>query len=221
VHGIDAWLDSSSGRKELEELRRLTGKGNIGIRMHWLYFDKASPLILESAGADYDSTVGFNETVGYRAGTSQAFRPLGATHLLELPLHIMDTALFYPSYLDLSPTEARKRVSGIIDNAILFGGSVTVNWHDRSMAPERCWGEFYADLIQELQASGAWFATAGETVCWFRMRRSLRFEDLEGESPAAEATSEMDADGLPSVCLRIYDHRGSHEDRVLREKAIS
>ena len=44
----------------------------------------------------YDSTIGYNETVGYRAGTTQPYRPLAASRLLELPLHVMDTALFYP-----------------------------------------------------------------------------------------------------------------------------
>jgi hypothetical protein len=221
VHGIDAWLDSSSGRKEMEEVRRVTGIPKTGIRMHWLYFDKESPLLLENAGADYDSTVGFNETVGYRAGTSQAYKPLGAIHLLELPLHIMDTALFFPAYLDLSAAEAKKRVSSIINNAVLFGGSVTVNWHDRSIAPERCWGDFYADLIEELQRSGAWFATATEAVSWFRKRRSVRFEDLSTESTAFKVKTAVDEDGLPSVCLRVHNSRGSHEDTALREKRVS
>ena len=41
--------------------------------MHWLYFDQNSPKTLENAGANYDSTVGYNETVGYRAGTAQGY----------------------------------------------------------------------------------------------------------------------------------------------------
>ena len=54
----------------------------------------------------YDSTVGYNETIGYRAGTSQVFKHPDVDHLLELPLHIMDTALFYPSYMNLSDDQA-------------------------------------------------------------------------------------------------------------------
>ena len=104
LHGIDAWLDSSRGREELEEIRRLTGVSEIGVRMHWLYYDQQSPVALEQAGAAYDSTIGYNETVGYRAGTTQAYKPLPATRLLELPLHVMDTALFYPSLPGAIPT---------------------------------------------------------------------------------------------------------------------
>src|SRR5262249_15758016 len=51
LHGIDAWLDSSKGAGEIEEIRRLTGAANIGTRMHWLYFNPKSPAALERAGA--------------------------------------------------------------------------------------------------------------------------------------------------------------------------
>ena len=77
LHGIDAWIDSSKGREELDEIRRLTRDSGIGVRMHWLYYDRNRPRTLESAGATYDSTVGYNETVGYRAGTTQAYQPIG------------------------------------------------------------------------------------------------------------------------------------------------
>ena len=204
LHGIDAWHDSSKGRDELERIRRITGAREIGTRIHWLYFDGQSPVTLERAGADYDSTMGFNETVGYRAGTTQAYRPLEATRLLELPLHIMDTALFYPTYLDLSPREARELVGTIINNAVQFGGAVTVNWHDRSIAPERCWGDFYVDLVEQLKSKGAWFATASETVSWFRKRRSATFENIDGEWGVLEAVkpTEVGAD-LPALHLRV------------------
>src|SRR5881628_3650602 len=181
VHGIDAWLDSSKGREELERVVRITGTSDIGIRMHWLYLDEKSPAILEQAGFTYDSTVGYNETIGYRAGTAQAFRPLEAMKLLELPLHVMDTALFYPFHLNLSPKEARERVRSIIDDALRFGGAVTINWHDRSIAPERLWGEFYAELIEDLKSRSAWFSTASRAVSWFRRRRSAVFEAVSWE----------------------------------------
>ena len=78
LHGIDAWIDSSKGREELDEIRRLTGDPEIGVRMHWLYYGQQSPGVLEKAGAVYDSTIGYNETVGYRAGTTQVYKPLEA-----------------------------------------------------------------------------------------------------------------------------------------------
>jgi hypothetical protein len=205
LHGIDAWIDSSAGRNELEQIRSTWGTHNVGVRMHWLYFDEQAPATLERAGADYDSTVGYNETVGYRAGTSQAYKPLGVARLLELPLHVMDTALFYPSYLDLSPAEAGKCVGKIIDHASRTGGCVTVNWHDRSIAPERLWGDFYVQTVEELKANGAWFATAGEAVSWFRKRRSAAFGNVSAESDVPQVKIENDpVESLPGLRLRVH-----------------
>ena len=111
LHGIDAWIDSARGIEEFEEIRSLTGISETGVRMHWLYYDQQSPVTLEEAGAAYDSTIGYRETVGYRAGTTQVYKPLQATRLLELPMHVMDTALFYPAYLGLSSRQATTLVT--------------------------------------------------------------------------------------------------------------
>jgi hypothetical protein len=210
LHGIDAWLDSSRGREELEEIRHLTGVFEIGARMHWLYYDQQSPVALERAGAAYDSTIGYNETVGYRAGTTQVYKPIEASWLLELPLHVMDTALFYPAYLGLSPRQARTLLDRMADNAVQFGGCLTINWHDRSIAPERLWDACYRDLVQDLKSRGAWFATAGQAVSWFRKRRSVVFETDCGEQEGVHArVAGNHGDNLPSLRLRVHKTRAS------------
>src|SRR2546422_9328224 len=88
----------------------------------------------------------------------------------------MDTALFFPCYLNVSAMEARKLVSAVIENAHRFGGVVTVNWHDRSIAPERVWDRVYVDLVDELRSRSPWFSTTRPAVSWFRRRRSVVFE---------------------------------------------
>jgi hypothetical protein len=205
LHGIDAWRDVHSGRKELEEIRRVAGRSEVGVRMHWLYYDKGSPAILEQAGAAYDSTFGYNETVGYRAGTTQAYKPLNAQDLLELPLHVMDTALFYPSHLGLSTEQAKQRVGEMLENVQRFGGCITINWHDRSIAPERLWGNFYRELVQDLASRRPWFATAADAVRWFRRRRAATFE-ADPASPIGVRVRMPEAHGdLPGFRLRIYN----------------
>lgn len=212
VHGIDAWLDSSKGRQEFDEIRRLSGASELGVRMHWLYYDQQSPAALEKAGAAYDSTIGYTETVGYRAGTTQAYKPLQVSRLLELPLHVMDTALFYPSYLGLSRWQARTLLDRMMDNAVQFGGCLTINWHDRSTAPERLWETCYRDLVQDLTTRGAWFSTAGQAVSWFRKRRAAVFETdfTELGGVCAKLTSDH-PDNLPRLRLRIHNARDSRQ----------
>jgi hypothetical protein len=208
LHGIDAWMDSSKGDQELNEIRSLTGTSEVGVRMHWLYYDQQSPVVLEQAAAAYDSTIGYNETVGYRAGTTQAYKPLNANQLLELPLHIMDTALFYPSHLGLSRQQAKSQVGPMLDNAVRLGGALTINWHDRSLAPERLWGEFYSDLIQDLKSRDAWFSTASQATAWFRKRRSAEFETDSSAPGSVRAHVAVDQrDNLPALRLRVHTPR--------------
>jgi hypothetical protein len=213
LHGIDAWLDSSAGREELQEIRGLTGAAEIGVRMHWLYFNEQSPLALEKAEATYDSTIGYNETVGYRAGTTQVYKPLGARRLLELPMHAMDTALFYLSYLGLSPRKASTRLRQLTDNVVQFGGCFTVNWHDRSLAPERLWGGCYGELIQDMKSRGAWFCTAAQAVAWFRKRRAAKFEfDTSGTPTVRTAVNAQHSENLPALRLRTYKQGSPNAD---------
>ena len=209
LHGIDAWCDSARGREEVEEIRRLTGAAEIGVRMHWLYYNQESPAVLEKVGVAYDSTVGYNETVGYRAGTAQVFKPLATTRLLELPMQVMDTALFYPTYLNLSPRQATVLLAGMLDNAVKLGGVFTVNWHDRSVSPERLWVACYRDLLEDLKNRGAWFATAQQATSWFRKRRAATFEIelIEPGSVRVKVAAEH-SDNLPGLRLRVHKTGG-------------
>jgi hypothetical protein len=176
LHGIDAWLGDDAGRTELREITSLTGRDNTGIRMHWLYFSEQSPQLLDDAGFDYDSTWGYNDAVGYRAGTSQVFGFPGTTRLLELPLSIMDTALFAWDRWAMRRSDAWQHCHAVLNHAAKAGGTVVVNWHCRSLAPERLWGGFYQELLRRLaDRDRTWFATAGQAVEWFRWRRSIRF----------------------------------------------
>jgi len=206
LHGIDAWRDVNKGRTELATIQRATGKSEIGVRMHWLFFDENSPAKLEEAGFCYDSTVGYNETAGYRAGTTQVFRPLGATRILELPMHIMDTALFYPVYMNLSPVQAETLTGQLINNTRRFGGVLTINWHDRSIAPERLWEESYVGLLENLKSKDAWFPTAAQAVSWFKKRRSAVIENVAREAEAIRVKVSVDNgdDDLPALRIRVH-----------------
>ena len=213
LHGIDAWLDSSRARDEFQEIRNLTRSSRIGVRMHWLYYGKQSPQALEQAGAAYDSTVGYRETVGYRAGTTQVYKPLEVKRLLELPMHVMDTALFYPDYLGLSPQKAAKLLGQMVDYTVQVGGCLTINWHDRSLAPERLWYACYRDLVCDLKSRGPWFSTAGQAAAWFEKRRSVVFEvDASKAGGVCARVGAAGGDHLPGLRLRI--HRPHEADRA-------
>lgn len=218
VHGVDAWRDSAKGRDERERIQHITGASDeIGVRMHWLYFGAQTAILLEKAGFDYDSTIGYNETIGYRAGTTQVFKHPEVDHLLELPLHIMDTALFYPSYKNLSEEQASAAMLPLMENATRFGGVLTINWHDRSLGPERLWGDVYVTLLTNLRGRKPWFATAAQTVSWFRNRRETSFDSAThaGRNIRVQAANNRlanNAANVPPLVVRVYNRGGSTRD---------
>jgi hypothetical protein len=205
LHGLDSWLDAADGQAEQDILSQANVKASRGVRMHWLFFDEHSCKALDQAGFSYDSTFGYNETVGFRAGTAQAYKPPGVAALIELPLHVMDTALFYPGYLNLPEDKARKLIWQVLDNVELFGGALMINWHDRSIAPERLWDDFYLMLVNELKLRRVWLPTASCAASWFRKRRSVKFESVRGEGKTSKyrATFQQDQN-TPGLKVRIH-----------------
>jgi hypothetical protein len=205
VHGIDAWHDAEKGKKELERISKTTGSTDVGIRMHWLCTCPQTAELLEKAGYTYDSTGGYNDAVGFKAGTAQAFVPQGAKQLLELPLHLQDTALFYPGRMALTFEKSIALFQDILASILKSGGVFTILWHDRSLAPERLWEKPYKVILDELIKNDPWFATGGQATSWFRKRRSIKFGPcLEKGNLLQISISSMDSDKLPGLKLRMY-----------------
>lgn len=202
VHGIDAWHDISSAREEKRRIIDASKHTDVGIRIHWLCFNENTFETLDEAGFSYDSTFGYNDTVGFRAGTLQAFKPIGVKQIQELPLHIQDTALFNLKHMSLAKAEAWQLSEYLIGYAASQGGALTILWHDRSLSPERLYEDFYIKLLDELKTQQAWFAKAQDAVDWFRMRRSAEF--LPNGDVKVSHQPRKDSN-LPKLILRTYN----------------
>jgi hypothetical protein len=205
VHGIDSWVSPDMGEKERSAVSAVTDIPAQGMRTHWLYFSPDSFRHLEEAGFTYDSSIGYNEAVGFRCGTTQAFRPLGVNVLLEIPLHVMDTALLYPGRMSLGYEEAMSRIKSVLAPYRSLGGVMTINWHHRSIGPERYWDELYMEVVAMLKDSEAWFATASSTAKWFRKRRLVSFQEMEVASDRLRIKGSCSEDNSsPGLVLRIH-----------------
>src|SRR5581483_11674046 len=210
VHGIDAWCDHTAATDEFQEVAELTGQAELGVRMHWLYLDASSFATLERAGFRYDATVGYNDAVGFRAGTTQVFRPLSVEHLLELPLHIQDTALFFPGRMNCAEHEALALCRRVLDWTQQLGGVSTLSWHERSLVPERQWDGAYRWLLAQLRQRGAYVGSARDVVSWFSTRRSVDLQDAGIEADRLRALADRGPRAAsPALLLRIH---GSQPD---------
>jgi hypothetical protein len=225
LHGLNAWRDRESAMLERERIGEVFEHSEIGVRMHWLYMNEESSKVLQDSGFAYDSTFGYNEAIGFRAGSAQAFCPIAAPGLIEVPLIIQDTAMLYPNRMNLSEGEAMDRCIGVIQSVARCGGVLTINWHTRSLSPERLWGEFYKALLARIKQWKVWFCTAGANAKWFRARRAVRFEAGSNEEELRLTIDGPLPDDLPPLKVRIYrtgksDHRDTdNQDLAWRGSA--
>ncbi len=107
--------------------------------------------------------------------------------------------------MNLGEDEAFKLCNRIVLNAYERGGVVVINWHNRSLGPERLWEKFYLRLLDEIKVHNVWFSTGCEAVQWFQKRRCVSFERIKGEKSAARIKFSHDSSvALPPLALKIH-----------------
>jgi hypothetical protein len=169
LHGsYSAADDPARLSAEKEILERLAGSVR-GQRYHFLRLDPHRNLgHLEAAGFSYDSSLGFSDALGFRAGIAHPFRPWdfereAPSDLVEVPLAAMDVTLSAERYLDLSARDADERLRALLDWAEANGGGFAILWHseqyDSALLPG--WDRLYKRFIEEAQRRGGVCLEAG------------------------------------------------------------
>ena len=162
LHGsVGASFDLAKLTEEINLLKS-AGFEVKGYRNHYLCFDyQKSFSILEQAGIEYDCTLGFWETIGYRAGTSMPFYPYNieeerAFNVLEIPLIAMDVSLFSPKAMNLSYHQAKLRLFSLIYKAATMNTHVSLLWHNNSFdfIDYPLWGRLYWEAIKYAKKLG-------------------------------------------------------------------
>jgi hypothetical protein len=160
-------------------LARLLGGPIAGNRHHYLRLPWHDGIrVLDRLGFAYDSTLGFAERPGARAGLSFPFHPWDAEaarplRILELPLVLMDATLAEKRYLGLSPEEAWAEIEPLLDHLRDVGGCASVLWHnDRfDRVYGRGWDRVYERLLDGIAARGGHADTAAALAVYWRDER--------------------------------------------------
>ena len=171
--GYYAYDNSATIRVEKRRLEQVLGRKVIGCRNHYLRFKVPDTWeILKKEGFSYDTTLGYNEMIGFRNGMCHPFRPYNLNtdkeiDILEIPLAIMDSALFdmVHSYRD-----AWELVQRLIDTVASCRGVLTLNWHSNNFfCPFRAhFPEMYEQILQYCQTKNAWMTNSCTIVDWWK-----------------------------------------------------
>jgi len=171
LHGsYAAWRDARQLKRERRALEKVAEVRIQGHRQHYLHFDsEASYQCYEETGLEYDSTLGYNHQIGYRAGTSLPFHPYNRAtgkkfHLLEIPLTVMDQAFL----VDRIPTNALDKM---LTRTAANGGLFSLLWHQRTFAQKALYGH----VVQYALQQDGWIATGAQVNTWWRAREACTY----------------------------------------------
>jgi len=169
VHPAYDTFGSRSGlRDEIDRLRKALPDEILGGRQHYLRWSPQTWLDWEACGLAYDSTVGFADRMGFRAGTSIPFCPWCLSQnreleLIEIPLLLMDCTPV--KYMGLTQTEAIDRIRLCVQRTARVGGVFTLLWHNVPlMEPE--YAGWYEPILDLLLGGQPFMLPASPTALW-------------------------------------------------------
>jgi len=146
--GYNTFRSPEKLRREVAILRDTLGDRPLGGRQHYLRWSPDTWIDWENCGLAYDSSVGFAEQIGFKAGTCIPYQPWlfplnRQADLIEIPLLVMDRTLL--GYMGLTKGEAIHAVTELIGRCRMAGGVFTMLWHNDAFL-----NPFYRDVYMGL-----------------------------------------------------------------------
>jgi len=167
--------DADEMKAQKETLEKAVGHEIVSVRQHFLHYDiRLTPGVQELAGFRYDSTLGFNDNVGFRFGTCHPWKVYDTEgqrtlSLVEIPLIVQDTAMLRQEKgLRLDADTALAYVLQLAGEVERVGGVMTLLWHPNAVSDPITWN-LYSTVLERLRERNPWFASVREIgECWSR-----------------------------------------------------
>lgn len=160
-------------KTEKERLEKVLSKDVIGYRNHYLRFRVPDTWeLLAKAGFKYDTTFGYNDMCGFRNGMCHPFNPFNlnsnqTVDILEIPLVIMDSALFSAVK---PPNETWEKTKQLIDTVEKYNGVLTLSWHNNVFScpfmEKR--KKLYEKTLEYCHEKNAWLTNGIEIYGWWK-----------------------------------------------------
>ncbi len=144
--------------QEAERLKRVCAEEDIeqaqwGGRMHFLRWEQTVTMCAcDSAGMNYDSTLGYADSVGFRCGTCYEFPGFDVIAQYELdirirPLIAMDCTILSRKYMGLKYHDTEKILKKLVARCKKVDGCFTLLWHNSFFEDKECF-LVYEDVLK-------------------------------------------------------------------------
>ncbi len=150
--GFEAYRDLGSLKREKQNLEKVLNRKVTGYRNHYLKFRVPDTWeLLEKAGFQYDTTLGYSDCIGFRNGMCHPFRPFNLKtnremEILEIPLMLMDRTLI--QYMQLTMEQAWDQTERLLETVEQYHGTINILWHNTFMEGDEL--RFYRKILEVL-----------------------------------------------------------------------
>ncbi len=177
LHGsFHSFLDTEKLRNEKAALEQALKSPVIGGRQHNLNLKIPETwLNQEKAGLFYDTTLGYNDCLGFRWGISFPFRPYypeenRSLTILQIPLAIEDL----PYFRHQQPWDEFLKIFNHIHQT---QGVLTLLWHHSVFNENEFpgWASDYEKILDYAREKNAWIGSARQIYEWWTRREKTTF----------------------------------------------
>ncbi|MEE6246288.1 MAG: polysaccharide deacetylase family protein [Thermoproteota archaeon] len=172
--GFDTHNNKNELLKQLKLFNDYFGNKPDGIRQHYLKFDPENTWeIMNGLDLKYDTTWGYNESPGFKAGISTPFHPPSSDwicfNILEIPLILMDTSLW--GYMNLEEEQGLELIKDIINTVQKTGGLFTILWHQEALLMKK--GRIYRRILEMLSKQECFVGSGFLINKWWTGRNNV------------------------------------------------
>ncbi|MCB9858158.1 MAG: hypothetical protein H6818_20935 [Phycisphaerales bacterium] len=165
----NAQQDHSMFAEEIRRLKRFAAAPIRGVRHHYWRLGRSVWPTLNAhadAGLEYDASLAFNESPGFRFGVALPFYPWDSlaqcpVGACQIPSMLMDGAVFYRP--GATAADGIRTANEWIDKLVDAGGCGAIDWHVRTSYPGSRqfaeWGRAYLGILEALAARDDVFVT--------------------------------------------------------------
>jgi peptidoglycan/xylan/chitin deacetylase (PgdA/CDA1 family) len=179
LHGsFNSFSRAAVLHRQRKALEAITGSAIAGVRQHYLQLQVPITWRAQAeAGLQYDTSLGYADYPGFRAGFCLPFRPFDVLEnkvldLWELPLIAMDGTLY--QYRGLSAQESLQVLLRLIETVKKYRGVFTFLWHSSMSDPDDSgvagFSELYPRLLAIMQDEQVFCCPPGELISRWEQR---------------------------------------------------
>lgn len=188
LHGsYDSYNNIQKLKKEKAEIENIAKKKCKGIRQHFVRFERPHTWSLHSRlGFFYDSTLGYPDDCGFRAGLCHPYSPFDPQKeepipLTEIPFTFMDTQLM--RHKNYSSQETFKIYNELIQSVKEHHGAVVLIWHNNVFDDKDFPGfsEYYINMLKNFYCENSCVLSCEQLRDWWERRNSIKLSSYENK----------------------------------------